>query len=171
LKNEVIKSITGSEGKTPGCESCLISRREVMLLAASVSVLSLLPIFAAKADVPDQWTAVGKVSDFTKGLPVLVNPVPSEALYVTKVDDKTFVVVSAKCTHRGCEVAWDKDDTQFECPCHGAAFTATGKNVHGTRRDPSSTLPPLLSLPTRINGVNVEANLAGVDAATITPRV
>jgi Rieske Fe-S protein len=154
------------------CGSCAVTRREAILLAATASVLALLPIFKANADTPDQWVAVGKASSFTVGAPVMVTPATGEALYVTRIDSITVVAVSAKCTHHGCKVAWMPADSQFECPCHGAAFTSTGKNVHGTMRNPAMGLSPLLSLPTKttVDG-NVEVNLAGIDVALLTPKV
>ncbi len=36
---------------------------------------------------------------------------------------------SAKCTHAGCIVAWQK--TQFHCPCHNSNFDANGKVLSG----------------------------------------
>jgi Rieske Fe-S protein len=158
------------EDSTFACGSCGVTRREALILAASATMLTLLPVYQAVAGTPDQWLAVGKVTDFKVGIPTLVTPAPTEALYVTRIDAKNLVTVSAKCTHHGCQVAWTPADLKFECPCHGAQFASTGKNLAGTRRNPEQGLPDLLSLPTREHKGKVEVNVAGVNVADLEPN-
>ena len=40
-------------------------------------------------------------------------------------------LMSARCTHMGCVVAWNPGDAVFECPCHGSAFSPLGEVVRG----------------------------------------
>lgn len=40
-------------------------------------------------------------------------------------------LMSARCTHMGCVVAWDPGDGIFECPCHGSAYSPLGEVVRG----------------------------------------
>ncbi|MDB5228858.1 MAG: puuB 1 [Bacteroidota bacterium] len=51
-------------------------------------------------------------------------------------------IVSAKCTHLGCSVAWNNDEKSWDCPCHGSRFTYEGKVIHGPANTdlPSYTL-------------------------------
>jgi glycine/D-amino acid oxidase-like deaminating enzyme/nitrite reductase/ring-hydroxylating ferredoxin subunit len=40
-------------------------------------------------------------------------------------------VLSARCPHLGCLVAWSEADKTWECPCHGSRFTAEGGLLQG----------------------------------------
>ena len=49
-------------------------------------------------------------------------------LYVIRQKD-AFHVISAVCTHLGCNVQWK--DTEFDCPCHGSRFRPDGTVISG----------------------------------------
>ena len=40
-------------------------------------------------------------------------------------------VLSARCPHLGCLVAWSEADKTWECPCHGSRFAAEGGLLQG----------------------------------------
>ncbi len=143
-----------------------LTRREVLTTAAAGLALAL----AGRADAaPDGWTAVGRSADFAPGTPKRVSVPHGGVLFVTRTDAKTLIAVSAKCTHRGCEVGWAEDAKQLQCPCHGAAFAPTGKNIHGTRRHPEEVLPALVSPTVREKAGFVEVNLSSVAPDDIEP--
>ena len=54
-------------------------------------------------------------------------------------DDGELHLMSARCTHMGCTVAWNTADHVFECPCHGSRFGSQGEVVNGPAARP---LPP-----------------------------
>ncbi len=47
--------------------------------------------------------------------------------------DRDIVAYSLLCTHMGCQVAYDKTDRTFKCPCHYSTFDAemSGQMVCG----------------------------------------
>ena len=145
-----------------------MTRRQA-LKAAGTGLALLLPMAARCAFAADQWVDVGPAAKFVSGTPSRVTTPSGGVLYVTRQTADTLVAFSAKCTHRGCEVPWSDTDKQFECPCHGAAFTATGKNIHGTRRNPQELLPALESVPARQSAGTVQVNLAGIPDADLHP--
>ncbi len=151
----------------PAEDQNALTRRDVLRTAAGAGLALVL---AGRAEAAaDQWTAVGKSELFVIGKPQRVTVPHGGVLYITRTDAKTLTAVSAKCTHRGCEVGWSADASQLQCPCHGAAFASTGKNVHGTRRHPEEALPALVSPFVREKAGFVEVNLGSVTPNDIEP--
>jgi Rieske Fe-S protein len=64
-------------------------------------------------------------------------------LYVIR-QKNSFHVISAICTHLGCNVAWS--GSQFQCPCHGSVFRRDGTLIGGPAPRPlqwfGTTLSP-----------------------------
>ena len=144
-----------------------VTRRGLLQTAAGAALALVLTGRAEAA--ADQWIAVGKSEIFVIGKPQRVTVPHGGVLYVTRTDAKTLTAVSAKCTHRGCEVGWSAEASQLQCPCHGAAFASTGKNIHGTRRHPEEALPALVSPAVREKAGVVEVNLGSVTPDDIEP--
>jgi nucleotide-binding universal stress UspA family protein/nitrite reductase/ring-hydroxylating ferredoxin subunit len=73
---------------------------------------------------------------------------PGEGGIITQAGEKLAAYVdaagemhlmSARCTHLGCTVAWNVGTSLFECPCHGSKFGPMGEVVNGPAARP---LPP-----------------------------
>jgi glycine/D-amino acid oxidase-like deaminating enzyme/nitrite reductase/ring-hydroxylating ferredoxin subunit len=52
----------------------------------------------------------------------------------------TLHAVSTRCTHLGCQVAWNAAELSWDCPCHGSRFDVDGAVLNG---------PAVDALPTR----------------------
>jgi glycine/D-amino acid oxidase-like deaminating enzyme/nitrite reductase/ring-hydroxylating ferredoxin subunit len=46
-------------------------------------------------------------------------------------EDGTLDVVSAVCTHLGCQVSWNGAERSWDCPCHGSRFGVDGRVLQG----------------------------------------
>ena len=65
---------------------------------------------------------------------------PGEGVVLERGEDSIAVAkdaagavhaVSAVCTHLGCIVHWNADETTWDCHCHGSRFTIEGEVVEG----------------------------------------
>jgi glycine/D-amino acid oxidase-like deaminating enzyme/nitrite reductase/ring-hydroxylating ferredoxin subunit len=60
---------------------------------------------------------------------ILRNGTSKLAIY--RADNGQLYAMSAKCTHLGCVVNWNKAEKSWDCPCHGSRFDALGKVLNG----------------------------------------
>lgn len=62
---------------------------------------------------------------------------------VYREQDGTPHAVSPVCTHLGCHVHWNNAERSWDCPCHGARYSPTGKVLNGpaVKDLPSRKLP------------------------------
>ncbi|MDG5804701.1 FAD-dependent oxidoreductase [Streptomyces ossamyceticus] len=55
---------------------------------------------------------------------------------VHRDDDGVLHTVSARCTHLGCLVAFNRAERAWECPCHGSRFDPDGRVLQGPATKP-----------------------------------
>jgi len=76
---------------------------------------------------PARSVQVGFPDDYRPGQVVYDG---GRKLFIVR-DEKGFFSLSARCTHLGCIVVWNRDHHMFLCPCHGGKYDAEGRNVEG----------------------------------------
>ncbi|UCD24337.1 MAG: ubiquinol-cytochrome c reductase iron-sulfur subunit [Gemmatimonadota bacterium] len=47
-------------------------------------------------------------------------------IYLSRLEDGGFLALSRSCTHLGCTVPWNDDESRFVCPCHASAYDEKG---------------------------------------------
>ena len=146
-------------------EDAVLSRRRFLggtiqaigaLVAAIVGIpiigYILSPLLGISAS---QWREVGTISDFRTGQTVLTifSAIQQDGwlqqeeripIYVRRISEAQFLVLSPQCTHLGCMVQWNSNAQEFLCPCHAGVFDADGKNIAGP--------PPATAGPVRGQG-------------------
>ncbi len=50
--------------------------------------------------------------------------------------DGSLYAVSSVCTHKGCDVLYDRDLGHLRCPCHGSQYGLDGHNIKGPAKRP-----------------------------------
>jgi len=129
-----------------------VSRRQFLLQLAVLGGVSLLAPSCGHSDSSADWVSVGPGSGFQTGsftLVTLADPSKDE-VYITKHADGSFLALSARCTHRGCIIAWNPSLKTFRCPCHGGQFDQTGAVIGG---------PPPMPLPQMATKLDTQGNL------------
>ena len=66
-------------------------------------------------------------------------------LAVYRDDNGDVTVLSARCTHMGCLVAFNPAERSWDCPCHGSRFDLTGAVIEGPATEPLAAEPPAAS--------------------------
>jgi cytochrome b6-f complex iron-sulfur subunit len=113
------------------------SRRTFLKQLTIVGGAALLAPMLARADSDSDWIAIGPASSYTHDtFKRAVVPNSPDVLFITKNKDKSYLALSAKCTHRGCEVNWVAADKDFLCPCHKGKFDNQGNVLAGPPQKP-----------------------------------
>ncbi|MBS1516714.1 MAG: ubiquinol-cytochrome c reductase iron-sulfur subunit [Bacteroidetes bacterium] len=86
-------------------------------------------IASSENEISSDQTKVIKISDYPdlerNGGYAMIN---SKTIVIRTGTDK-FTALSIVCSHKRCDVEYTGDG--FECPCHGSAYSKTGKVING----------------------------------------
>jgi menaquinol-cytochrome c reductase iron-sulfur subunit len=120
------------------------------LLSVPLIRFALFPLIRRTTEL--KGSPVGKLSEFISVTEPAMRTIQIEqvdgwrkavsekAVYVTKDSQGQLRVLSSICPHLGCTVPWNKEKSQFVCPCHGARFAADGTRVSGPSQRGMDTL-------------------------------
>jgi cytochrome b6-f complex iron-sulfur subunit len=121
------------------------SRRKFLLglswaglsLALATFLTAVLKFFWPRVSSrPAKSVQVGFPDDYLPGQVVYHR---GRKLFIVR-EENGFISLSARCTHLGCLVVWNKDHRMFLCPCHGGKYDAEGRNVEGPPPRPLNLL-------------------------------
>ena len=111
------------------------------LLSVPLLRFALFPLLRRTTNLKN--SPVGQLSEFSSLTAPMLRTIQMEqvdgwrktvsekAVYVTRDSQGQLRVLTSICPHLGCTVPWNKDKSQFVCPCHGGTFTADGNRVSG----------------------------------------
>ncbi len=110
----------------------------VILAACAPSSSTQVNSKPATKKTADGFTAVGATTELDKA-----GYLQAQAVAVVKnpTNPKQLLAVNPKCTHDGCDVKWLPGAKKYECPCHGAEFSADGKVLKGPATVSLATYP------------------------------
>ena len=122
----------------------MLTRRMFMkimgLIGPALALPSLKKIRAASVSVSfGDFPALGAA-----GGSAVMTQGGREILLIRDTAD-TVVALDAKCTHRGCTVAYQKATNDIACPCHFSRFKLDGGVLAGPAKKPLKTFPAALS--------------------------
>jgi menaquinol-cytochrome c reductase iron-sulfur subunit len=129
----------------PGRRRALTLIVNTVVTAIGGGLTALLGLFAvrpARGATTERWVRAATLGELTANIPVpRVLAVPrADGWYRARARETVFLVwdgardvrvLSATCTHLGCQVLWDASKKHFQCPCHGGVYDASGKVVAG----------------------------------------
>ena len=123
-----------------------MERRAFLQWVGIGGLASFLPVAIAACDSNQSSTsessgefkAVGTTDQLQQSGQISV-PVGDEKAIVVRDPANNLVAVNSTCPHRGCEVVWQANQSEFVCPCHQAKFKANGEIVGGPVDRPLAT--------------------------------
>jgi menaquinol-cytochrome c reductase iron-sulfur subunit len=122
-------------------EAFIVGTQALIGIALAVPAIAYL-LAPSKPRRAAAWIETVDVNSLTPKLPVEVsfrkNRVDGwkvsnekETAWVVKLDDSKVVAFGPQCTHLGCAYHWNKDTSEFICPCHTTLFSIDGKVISG----------------------------------------
>ena len=116
------------------------------------------------ASAPTTGSVIATFSDIQQGGGAAAFTVPFNAPaplpagdpgIVVQLSNGSFAAYDTICTHAGCTVEWDQQDTLLVCPCHSAVFDP----AHGAAVLQGPARRPLASIPIVVDQATGEISL------------
>jgi nitrite reductase/ring-hydroxylating ferredoxin subunit len=113
------------------------SRRDLLKAACGLATAGAVAACRRAAPVPDDVIARIPLASLPAGQRTVVQVQDRPVEFLRTAEGVS--ARSLKCTHLGCEVAWDERDRRYHCPCHEGVFDETGRVVAGPPPRPLRT--------------------------------
>jgi Rieske Fe-S protein len=145
-----------------------VARREFMKFLALTSVAFTVgqAVIAGKSLLRPQKTSPGEkrialINDIPIGGTIaFAYPGGNDPCVLTRIDEKTLLAYSQKCTHLSCAVVPVPKENVIHCPCHNGYFDlATGRPLAGPPRR------PLPKITLEVRGEEIYA--VGIERSTV----
>jgi cytochrome b6-f complex iron-sulfur subunit len=115
-----------------------LSRRDFMKLGiGTLSALAILEVGGASLAFMKPRSLEGEFGTEVNTGPVDSFPTssviqfPDGRFFLVRSGDGGFLALYQRCTHLGCSVTWEADQSRFFCPCHASSF-----DIHGNVENP-----------------------------------
>ena len=82
------------------------------------------------------------LADLAPGQGAVVQVTGGRRLAAFRDEAGALSVLSARCTHMGCLVAFNDAERSWDCPCHGSRFDLAGRVLEGPATEPLAPEPP-----------------------------
>ena len=80
-------------------------------------------------------TMSAELSDIAEGQGAVI-VVGGDKIAAYRDKSGTVHLMSPRCQHMGCIVAWNQGEATWDCPCHGSRYAATGEVINGPAEKP-----------------------------------
>lgn len=104
------------------------SLKTIAVGSLALHTLDLKKLLAESSHDKTEITKVINLSDYPALESVGGNAQIGKAM-VFRTGESKFMAISTVCSHKKCDIDFTGDG--FECPCHGSAFTKSGKVTNG----------------------------------------
>ena len=122
------------------------------IVTGALTLTSAIYLFRApKNRTRSAWVDAGDIGHLKPGVPEQVTfertkvdgwkmTSAKESAWIVQSANETLTAFSPACTHLGCAYRWEPSRSEFVCPCHGSAFSITGRVLQGPAARPLERL-------------------------------
>jgi len=114
-----------------------MDRKDFLKSSAALCGLALIPSGMIQSCKKQDYSGpnVNFTLDLSQSANAALNSVGGSlkinGVLIMRLDPSNFSVLSATCTHEGCQVGYNSSSSKVTCPCHGASFNASNGSVLG----------------------------------------